>query len=186
MRKSASDIWRPGYFLQGRLTFNRRRRAAVIDGRGGDLIRLIEGLAALVAENGRCWRRASSARACSTGTPFAFTSAASQGGSRTLRWQERGVDALRIRSHRHPQTTLNQIGRSIPPHSGCSCTTRVVVRKAPQVRGAVSDNSVPTLNVVVKRRSRPSRSAQASLNSAPGGGSQVSGIKEFGMPLLCI
>ena len=53
MRKSASDIWRPGYFLQGRLTFNRRRRAAVIGGRGGDLIRLIEGLAALVAENRR-------------------------------------------------------------------------------------------------------------------------------------
>jgi len=71
MRKSASDIWRPdGYFLQGRLTFNRRRRAAVIGGRGGDLIRLIEGLGALVAENGRCWRRASSARACSTGTPL--------------------------------------------------------------------------------------------------------------------
>src|ERR1700730_319331 len=125
MRKSASDIWRPGYFLQGRLTFNRRRRAAVIDGRGGDLIRLIEGLAALVAENGRCRRPAPSGRACSTGTPFAFTSAASQGGSRTLRWQERGVDALRIPSHRHPQTTLNQIGRSLPPRRGCSSTTRV-------------------------------------------------------------
>jgi hypothetical protein len=70
MRKSATGIWRPGYFLQGRLTFNRRRHAAVIGGRGGDLIRLIEGLAALVAKNGRCWRQASSPRACSTGTPL--------------------------------------------------------------------------------------------------------------------
>ncbi len=59
------------------------------------------------------------------GNSFAFTSPASLEGSRTLRWQERGVDALRIPSHRHPQTTLNQIGRSIPPRPGCSSSTRV-------------------------------------------------------------
>jgi hypothetical protein len=35
MRQSASDIWRPRYFLQERVTFNRRRRTAVVMGGGG-------------------------------------------------------------------------------------------------------------------------------------------------------